>query len=52
MDGSSNAKRAGAGIVLVAPNATPVQYAIRLGFRALNNEAEYEALLAGLRLAA
>ncbi|XP_058084023.1 uncharacterized protein LOC131231740 [Magnolia sinica] len=52
VDGSSNAKRARAGIVLIAPNSTSIQYAIRLGFKASNNEAEYEALLAGLKLAA
>ncbi|XP_058106923.1 uncharacterized protein LOC131250658 [Magnolia sinica] len=52
VDGSSNAKRAGAGIVLIAPDSTPIQYAIRLSFKASNNEAEYEALLVGLRLAA
>ncbi|XP_058103559.1 uncharacterized protein LOC131247143 [Magnolia sinica] len=51
LDGSSNSKRGGEGIILVAPNMTTIQYAIRLGFKASNNEAEYEALLAGLRLA-
>ncbi|XP_058099838.1 uncharacterized protein LOC131244211 [Magnolia sinica] len=51
VDGSSNFKRAGVGIVLVTPDSTAIQYAIRLSFRASNNEAEYEALLAGLRLA-
>ncbi|XP_058070913.1 uncharacterized protein LOC131219947 [Magnolia sinica] len=49
---SSNVKRAGAGIVLVTPDSTSIQYVIRLGFKASNNEAEYEALLARLRLAA
>ncbi|XP_058106851.1 PTI1-like tyrosine-protein kinase 2 [Magnolia sinica] len=52
VDRSSNAMRAGAGIVLVTPDATTIQYAIRLSFRASNNEAEYESLLEGLRLAA
>ena len=29
-----------------------MEYAIRIGFKATNNEAEYEALLAGLRVVA
>ncbi|CAL9017964.1 unnamed protein product [Prunus brigantina] len=33
------------------PDHTTIEYAIRFQFRASNNEAEYEALLAGLRLA-
>ncbi|CAL8115423.1 unnamed protein product [Prunus armeniaca] len=41
----------GAGVVIVAPNGTLLEQAITLGFPASNNEAEYEALLAGLRLA-
>ncbi|XP_058099790.1 uncharacterized protein LOC131244158 [Magnolia sinica] len=52
VDGSSNSKRARARIVLVAPDSTSIQYAIRIGFKASNNEAEYDALLAGLKLAA
>ncbi|XP_058075867.1 uncharacterized protein LOC131224454 [Magnolia sinica] len=40
------------GIVLVAPDATIILYAIRLSFKASNNVVEYEALLAILRLAA
>ncbi|XP_058070971.1 uncharacterized protein LOC131220014 [Magnolia sinica] len=52
VDGSSNAKGAGAEIVLVAPDSTPIHYAIRFDFKASNNEAKYEALLAGLRLVA
>ncbi|XP_058071115.1 uncharacterized protein LOC131220168 [Magnolia sinica] len=52
VDGSSNVKGVGAGIILVAFNSTIIQYAIRFEFKALNNEAEYEALLAGLMLAA
>ncbi|XP_058087523.1 uncharacterized protein LOC131234607 [Magnolia sinica] len=52
VDGSSNSKRAGAGIILVALDSTTIQYAIRLGFKASNNEVEYEGLLAGLRLTA
>ncbi|KAI5350866.1 hypothetical protein L3X38_003757 [Prunus dulcis] len=41
----------GAGIVLVSPDKVALEYALRFQFQASNNEAEYEALLAGLRLA-
>uniref|UniRef100_A0A2N9IRV7 RNase H type-1 domain-containing protein n=1 Tax=Fagus sylvatica TaxID=28930 RepID=A0A2N9IRV7_FAGSY len=40
----------GAGIILVSPEKDKFEYAIQLRFRATNNEAEYEALLAGLKL--
>ncbi|XP_065039381.1 uncharacterized protein LOC135673910 [Musa acuminata AAA Group] len=51
VDGSANAKCAGAGLVLVTPDDRSIERSFRFGFRATNNEAEYEALLAGLRLA-
>ncbi|CAL8990806.1 unnamed protein product, partial [Prunus brigantina] len=51
VDGASNQKRAGAGVVIITPDGTLLEQAITLGFLASNNEAEYEALLAGLRLA-
>ncbi|XP_064953720.1 uncharacterized protein LOC135635929 [Musa acuminata AAA Group] len=51
VDGSANAKGAGAGLVLVTPDGRSIERSFRFGFRATNNEAEYEALLAGLRLA-
>ncbi|XP_064993952.1 uncharacterized protein LOC135630722 [Musa acuminata AAA Group] len=51
VDGSANAKGAGAGLVLVTPDGRSIERSFRFGFRATNNEAEYEALLAGLQLA-
>ena len=51
MDGASSAMRAGAGVVLVTPKGIKVEHSFKLGFKASNNEAEYEALLAGLRAA-
>ncbi|KAI5324930.1 hypothetical protein L3X38_034003 [Prunus dulcis] len=51
VDGSSNAQGCGAGLVLVSPDKVALEYALRFNFQASNNEAEYEALLAGLRLA-
>ena len=50
MVGASNAMGAGAGIVLVSPEGLKVEHSFRLGFRLLNNEAKYEALLVGLRV--
>ncbi|CAL2265073.1 unnamed protein product [Prunus armeniaca] len=51
VNGASNRHGSGAGIVLSAPGGTEVEYALRFQFKTTNNEAEYEALLAGLRLA-
>ncbi|XP_020426524.1 uncharacterized protein LOC109950806 [Prunus persica] len=51
VDGASNHKGSGAGVVITTPDGTLLEQAITLGFSASNNEAEYEALLAGLRLA-
>ncbi|XP_064947540.1 uncharacterized protein LOC103974979 [Musa acuminata AAA Group] len=51
VDGSANSKGVGAGLVLRAPGGRTFERSLRFGFRATNNEAEYEALLAGLRLA-
>ncbi|CAL8083182.1 unnamed protein product [Prunus armeniaca] len=51
VDGASNQKGAGAGVVIITPDGTLLEQAITLGFPASNNEAKYEALLAGLRLA-
>ena len=49
MDGASSAMGAGAGIVIVTPEGIRLEHSFILGFRASNNEAEYEALLAGLK---
>ena len=50
-DGSSTVEAGGAGILLISPEGFKVQQAIRFKFPATNNEAEYEALIAGLNLA-
>ncbi|GFS42022.1 hypothetical protein Acr_00g0077760 [Actinidia rufa] len=39
------------GLVIQTPSGEQMKYAIRIGFKATNNKAEYEALLAGLRVA-
>ncbi|XP_077242376.1 uncharacterized protein LOC143882870 [Tasmannia lanceolata] len=51
VDGSSNKAGCGAGLVLTGPDGFALDYALRFGFRASNNEAEYEPLLAGMNLA-
>src|SRR5438105_5193234 len=51
-DGSFALKGAGAGVVLSPPTGEMLKYIIRLDFKATNNMAEYEGLLAGLRTAA
>ena len=50
-DGSSYAEGSGAGLILTSPDGAESTYALRFEFIATNNEAEYEALLAGLRIA-
>ena len=51
VDGSSNEGGSGAGLILVSPEGHRMHCALRFGFNASNNEAEYEALIAGLNLA-
>ena len=50
-DGSSNRHAGGAGVVLLSLEGDVVECMIRLDFPTTNNEAEYEALVAGLDLA-
>ncbi|XP_027069631.1 uncharacterized protein [Coffea arabica] len=51
VDGSSNGDGSGAGLLLEGPQGEVCSYALRFDFLATNNEAEYEALIAGLQLA-
>ncbi|XP_070045833.1 uncharacterized protein [Nicotiana tomentosiformis] len=48
-DGSSNVKEAGLGIVLIPPSGEIIRQAIKC-YPITNNEAEYEAVIAGLEL--
>ncbi len=48
MDGASNAKESGTGVVIITLDETVIEQSIRLDLKASNNEAEYEAVLAGL----
>ncbi|KAG7532870.1 Ribonuclease H domain [Arabidopsis thaliana x Arabidopsis arenosa] len=51
VDGSSSKQGSGVGIKLESPTSKILEQSFRLLFNASNNEAEYEALIAGLRLA-
>ncbi|XP_074346647.1 uncharacterized protein LOC141685446 [Apium graveolens] len=51
VDGSSTAGRSGAGLILISPEGFTIQQAITFAFKATNNQAEYEALISGLKLA-
>ncbi|GJW19727.1 reverse transcriptase domain-containing protein [Tanacetum coccineum] len=50
-DGSSCVDGCGAGVILTDPEGVEFTYALRFQFEATNNEAKYEALIAGLRIA-
>ncbi|GKE55458.1 reverse transcriptase domain-containing protein, partial [Tanacetum coccineum] len=50
-DGSSCADGSGAGLILTNPEGAEFTYALRFRFETTNNEAEYKALIAGLRIA-
>ena len=51
MDGSSNKTAYGAGVVLEGSGDLLLDQALQFGFKATNNQAEYEVLLVGLNLA-
>ncbi|GKB82096.1 reverse transcriptase domain-containing protein [Tanacetum coccineum] len=51
IDGSSCIDGSGAGLILTNLEGMEFTYALRFRFDATNNEAEYEALIAGLRMA-
>ena len=51
MDGASSSAGSGAGIILENEEGILVDVSLALSFPTSNNQAEYEAFLAGLRLA-
>ncbi|XP_074377037.1 uncharacterized protein LOC141718555 [Apium graveolens] len=51
VDGAVNGNGAGSGIVPVSPEGHKLQSCIHFGFKVTNNDAEYEALITGLKLA-
>ena len=48
IDGAANQRGLGVGLVLVSPEKITIEKSLRLNFSAMNNEAEYEALLKGM----
>ncbi|GAV64630.1 RVT_3 domain-containing protein [Cephalotus follicularis] len=51
VDGSSCVSESGAGLMLTSSDGWTLEYALRFGFKATNNEAEWKALIAGLTIA-
>jgi hypothetical protein len=50
VDGFSNLKGSGAGVILEVPDDIIIEQSLRFEFKASNNQAEYEALIAGMTL--
>jgi hypothetical protein len=51
-DGSKRVQGTGAGVVLISPQGDKLKYVLRMSFpQASNNEAEYETLLHGMKMA-
>jgi ribonuclease HI len=50
-DGSLKLEGAGAGVLLISPKDKQLMYVLQIFWKGSNNEAEYKALLHGLRLA-
>ena len=51
VDGSSNQQGSGGGVILEGPNGVLIEQSLRFAFKASNNQAEYEALIARILLA-
>ncbi|KAK2373754.1 hypothetical protein QL285_074768 [Trifolium repens] len=51
VDGASNIRGSGVGVVLEGPDGVLIEQSLRFAFKASNNQAEYEALIAGMKLA-
>jgi ribonuclease HI len=52
LDGSKRVEGAGARVVLISPQGDKLKYVLRMSFaHASSNEAEYKALLHGMRMA-
>ena len=50
VDGASNQKGSGVGLVLMSPEKVIIEKSLRLDFSATNNEVEYETLLVGMAM--
>ena len=50
VDGATNQRGLGVGLVLVSPEKITIEKSLRLNFSVTNNEAEYETLLMGMMM--
>ena len=50
VDGAANQRGFGVGLVVVSPDKITIEKSLRLGFSAMNNEAEYKTLLVGMTM--
>jgi hypothetical protein len=50
-DGSLNLEGAGVGVLFISPQGDHLKYVLQIHYKASNNDAEYEALIHGLRIA-
>ena len=50
VDGASNQKGSGVGLILMSLEKVVIEKSLRLDFSATNNEAEYEVLLVGMTM--
>ena len=51
VDNASNVKGSGVGIILLGPDNVTLELFLKLNYKASNNKVEYEAFIAGLKLA-
>ncbi|XP_075656021.1 uncharacterized protein LOC142626115 [Castanea sativa] len=50
VDGAANQRGSGMGLIIISPNKIVIEKSLRMSFSAMNNEAEYEALLIGMNM--
>ncbi|KAL2237547.1 UNVERIFIED_CONTAM: hypothetical protein Sindi_0946400 [Sesamum indicum] len=50
VEGSSTTQDSGAGIILISLQGEYLQFVVKFGFKASNNEVEYEAFVTGLKM--
>ena len=50
VDGAENQRGSGVGLVVISLEGIIIEKSLRLGFAAMNNDAEYEALLARMAM--
>ena len=50
VDGATNQRGSGVGLVIISPKKIIIEKSLRLNFSATNNEVEYEILLVGMTM--